>query len=157
MDNKCYYHRMFSQLDVIMPNIIAYRLNNFWYDSKDDVITFQDVLDKSTQYEESFIKKSVESWGGSGVYYFSQAYGKEKFDSIIGSIGGDLIIQEGIKQSQTLDTINSDFVNTIRVLSFLRTDGSVLILSTILRLGVKGAKVDNASSGGIVVGIKIKR
>lgn len=30
----------------------------------------------------------------------------------------------------------------------------MLILSTILRLGVNGAKVDNASSGGIVIGIQ---
>ena len=62
MDNKCYYHRMFSQLDVIMPNIIAYRLNNFWYDSKDDVITFQDVLDhrQSLMYPDMY--ESLSSW-----------------------------------------------------------------------------------------------
>lgn len=154
IDNKCYYHRIFSQLGIKLPNIIAYRLNNFWYDSNDEVITFEDVVTKTTNSDECFIKVAVESWGGAGVFHFTQAHGRKKLESIISSIDGDLVIQEGVKQSQALATINSDSVNTIRVLSFLKSDGSVVILSTILRLGVKGAKVDNASNGGIVVGIK---
>ena len=39
-------------------------------------------------------------------------------------------------------------------MSMLRKDGSVKILSSILRMGVGDSKVDNASSGGISVGIK---
>ncbi len=33
-------------------------------------------------------------------------------------------------------------------------DGQVHVLSSVLRMGVKGSKVDNASQGGIVCGIK---
>lgn len=155
MDNKCYYHRMFTVYGVKQPDLVAYRLNNIWFDSNDEVITWDSVVEKSMNAKECFIKKAVESWGGSGVYYFSSVCEtKEKLQSVINSLNGDLVIQEGVKQCEALAKVNTDSVNTIRVLSFLKMDGSVLILSSVLRMGVKGAKVDNASNGGIVVGIQ---
>lgn len=51
-----------------------------------------------------------------------------------------------------LARINESSVNTYRILSLLSKDG-VKIYSSILRMGVAGAKVDNASSGGITCGI----
>lgn len=48
--------------------------------------------------------------------------------------------------------MNSSSVNTIRVLSLLSENG-VKIYSSIIRMGVNGSKVDNASSGGITCGI----
>ena len=39
-------------------------------------------------------------------------------------------------------------------MTFLRKDGSVKICSMILRMGIGDSKVDNASSGGITVGIQ---
>ena len=64
-----------------------------------------------------------------------------------------MVVQAGIKQSAILSSINKDSVNTARLLSLLKKDGSVKIYSSILRMGIKGAKVDNASSGGISCGI----
>lgn len=66
----------------------------------------------------------------------------------------DLVVQEGLIQSQTLSEINKSSVNTVRLLTLLKQDGTVKIYSAILRMGINGAKVDNASSGGITVGIK---
>ena len=66
----------------------------------------------------------------------------------------DLIFQDLIHQSEFMSSFNPDSVNTIRTMSMLRKDGTVKIYSSILRMGIKGAKVDNASSGGIVCGIR---
>ena len=49
--------------------------------------------------------------------------------------------------------LNSSSVNTIRIMTLLNSDGSVSLCSACLRMGVAGAKVDNASSGGVVAGI----
>ena len=42
---------------------------------------------------------------------------------------------------------------TIRILSLL-SDNGVKIYSSVIRMGINGSKVDNASSGGITCGIK---
>lgn len=73
---------------------------------------------------------------------------------MVDAINGDLVIQEGVKQSETLAKLNADSVNTLRVLSLLHSDGNCKILSTLLRMGLKGTKVDNASSGGISIGVQ---
>lgn len=57
-----------------------------------------------------------------------------------------------MKQHADIAKLNSSSVNTVRVLSLLSENG-VKVYSTILRMGIDGAKVANASSGGITCGI----
>lgn len=47
---------------------------------------------------------------------------------------------------------NPDSVNTIRIMTLVRSDDTN-ILSSVLRMGKRGSRVDNCSSGGIVCGI----
>jgi hypothetical protein len=77
----------------------------------------------------------------------------EEFTAAVNNIPGDIVVQRPFKQHPVLNSVNSSSVNTIRILSLLRNDG-VKIYSCILRMGVNGAKVDNASSGGITCGIQ---
>lgn len=56
-------------------------------------------------------------------------------------------------QCDELNLLNASSVNTIRILSLLKKD-EVKIYSSIIRMGVNGARVDNASSGGITCGIE---
>lgn len=72
----------------------------------------------------------------------------------IRNVSGDLVIQKGIIQSKTLSLLHQSSVNTIRHMSFMSKTGEVKILSSILRMGAGGSKVDNASSGGITTGIE---
>ena len=77
---------------------------------------------------------------------------KREFQETVGAMKADLVVQRPIRQHPDLAKINDSSVNTIRMLSLLTEDG-VKIYSTILRMGVSGAKVDNASSGGITCGV----
>ncbi|MCH5278289.1 MAG: hypothetical protein J1E60_00690 [Christensenellaceae bacterium] len=72
---------------------------------------------------------------------------------MISDIKGDIIIQKPLKQHSELNKLNSTSVNTIRILSLLSRSG-VKIYYSIIRMGINGAKVDNASSGGITCGIQ---
>lgn len=153
IDNKCYYPLIFQ--DVNIPKTIAYRLNGYWYHKWGGVIDYQQVIKIIMNEEECFIKKATDSWGGLGVVYFKPSeHSVEELKKIIKGFSSDIVIQQGIKQSKTLAEINPDSVNTIRTMSMLKNDGTVKIYSSILRMGIKGAKVDNASSGGISTGIK---
>ena len=152
LDNKCYYPRLFSGVN--QPEMIAYRLNGFWYDKTGQIFQFDDAVKRIMCVDECFIKKATNSWGGKGVIYCRPS--ESTVDEIIkhlGSVPVDLVVQAAIKQSPILSAINKDSVNTVRLLSLLRNDGTVKIYSCVLRMGVKGSKVDNASSGGISVGI----
>ena len=62
--------------------------------------------------------------------------------------GLNYIIQPFLKQYKVLHDLHPSSVNTFRVLTFRKKDGSVKVLLTYLRFGVDGSKVDNLSSGG---------
>lgn len=65
----------------------------------------------------------------------------------------DVIVQRPLSQCEELANLNRSSINTIRVLSLLRLDGSVKIYSCVLRMGIGDSKVDNNSRGGINCGI----
>lgn len=151
-DNKCYYKRMFPA--VKQPINVAYRCNGFWYDKDDHLIT-NDQLEHllSDSHFEVFLKLASDSMGGHGITFFSDcAKSAEEILKHIKKDNRDIVIQKGIMQHPVLKQLNESSVNTIRIISLLRQN-EVKIYSSILRMGLKGAKVDNASSGGITIGI----
>lgn len=152
LDNKCFYPHMF--MGIKMPKIIAFRKNGYWYYDDLHIISEQQAIELVMNSQESFIKKATESLGGKGVVYFnSNKQGEDDLKRILGYIKCDIVIQEGIKQCRELATLNPSSVNTLRLISLLRKDGSIKIYSVILRMGIGDVKVDNASSGGITCGV----
>lgn len=152
IDNKCYYPRIFFGCK--MPEIIAYRLNGFWF-NRIGLIENQDIIIKTVLSEKScFIKKATNSYGGKGVFFFdSQKQKKDDLVELINSISNDIVIQKPLCQSSIMAKLNPSSVNTIRIITLLRKDGTVKPYSTIVRMGVGGSKIDNASSGGITCGV----
>lgn len=59
------------------------------------------------------------------------------------------IIEEGIVQHPLLDSIYSKSVNTLRVATILKKDGTAQVLGCSLRCGCGDMTVDNFSSGGV--------
>lgn len=149
LDHKGLYLKLFPHIK--QPDVIAIRMNGFWYTADYKLINVNDVIDKCRDCN-IFVKVATDSSGGHGVFCIEKD-NHEKLQELLLKEKNDLIIQKALKQSKVLNLINSSSVNTIRLLSLLRKDGSVKIYSSILRMGINGAKVDNASSGGITVGI----
>ena len=147
VDNKCFYEMMFPNCK--QPYCIAFRINGIWFSHARSVISYQDVLTLiEAEKEAVFIKVACESNGGHGVYRVTG----EDPQIYINKICGDVVIQRALKQSEILNRLNHTSVNTVRVLSLL-SEGGVKIYSKILRCGISGAFVDNASSGGVTIGI----
>lgn len=152
LDNKCYYKTIFNGLK--QPEFAVCRVGGFWYNSDMQIIGEKEVMDIVRAEKKLFVKAETESFGGKGVEYVNcmDEIGVEQFKKCINSIKGDIIAQRAIKQHQALSNINDSSVNTIRIISLLTKDGPK-IYSSLLRVGMKGKKVDNYSSGGITVGI----
>jgi hypothetical protein len=97
-------------------------------------------------------KPTRNSQGGKGIFFFDASSGN--LDELRAQMGGyyDFIIQEVVRQHETLNRIHDKSVNTLRLMTFYYND-EVHVLSSVLRMGRDGARVDNASSGGIFCGI----
>jgi len=150
LDNKCFYSSMFKGIN--HAENILYRANNLWFSEGKGPLKQKDIYDILSRFDSFFLKEATESEGGIGVSYIDGDDRVERLLDKASKISGDIVIQKALTQHKALSDINSSSVNTIRVLSLLTNEG-VKVYSSILRMGIKGAKVDNASSGGITCGI----
>lgn len=152
LDNKTYYYFLFSSFK--QPETIAYRQNGFWLNRYHYPITVNDVLTLLKNEKICFLKQATDSEGGKNIFVINPETHEIDIKNAINTISEDIVIQKGLKQCETLSQLNSSSVNTLRLMTLLRKNGSVKLCSTSLRMGINGAKVDNASSGGITVGVK---
>ena len=152
IDNKCYYDVYFP--DAKQPKVIAKRINGFWIiDGK--IVSSAIVVEKCKEAQCVFLKAANNSCGGHGVIKLERdEVSFENFESFGNKQKkNDIVIQERVIQHDVLSRINPNAVNTVRIMTWLDKDGVVSVLSKVLRVGIGDAYVDNASSGGIVVGI----
>jgi hypothetical protein len=68
----------------------------------------------------------------------------------------EFLFQETVKQHPELNLLNDSCLNTIRIDTFIDSEGKIDIISAYLRLGINNCNVDNISSGGCGVGIDLK-
>lgn len=66
-----------------------------------------------------------------------------------------LLLEEVLYQVKELHILNPDSINTIRIITVIGIDKKINIISASLRVGRKGAVVDNISSGGIMYPVDI--
>ncbi|MBO4966322.1 MAG: hypothetical protein J6C81_08715 [Muribaculaceae bacterium] len=135
------------------PKTLAMRINGFWVSDDFKPLNIDSVADVAMNFHTIFIKKAVDSAGGQGVICFKQESGKSALIEQLNKLDSNTVIQAGLTQHPEMSRLNPSSVNTVRVLSFLQKSGDVKILSTVVRMGRNGSYVDNASSGGVTVGV----
>ena len=139
--------------DVKMPRTIIRKINGELFDKCYLPISIDEALKKCADAGQIVCKEALSSYGGHGVRFFDFSS-----DTTLGefkeclNIYVNVNIQEAIQQHECLNRIHENSINTIRIMSLL-FNSSVHILSSVLRMGCNGSRVDNASSGGIVCGI----
>lgn len=146
IDNKCFYRRMFT--GVQQPEEVASRIGGLWFTGDFEQISREKLEELLAKEPEVVVKVATGSEGGKGVYFIKGS----ELSTVEPKIQGDIVIQRPLKQHEALNAINASSVNTARLISLLSEDG-VKIYSSIFRMGINGARVDNASSGGITCGI----
>ena len=150
LDDKNMYDIYYP--DIKRPLTIFRKMNGEFFDQDYHVITLEEALERCQQAGSVFTKEALNTSGGHGVKFFD--FKETPIDMFVKWLGkmDDIIIQETVKQHETLSNIHANSVNTIRMMS-LFLDGETTILSSLLRMGAGGAHVDNASSGGVFCGI----
>ena len=72
-----------------------------------------------------------------------------------GSSYKGFIIEPKVMQEQSISSLNSSSLNTIRVITLLDKANQARVLCAALRLGRQGVEVDNFSQGGLFVAVNI--
>ena len=130
-----------------------------WYNG--ETIDFKPL---DSIFEQSFdaFCKEVDGESGRGAFHLKVENGR-LFDrdkeisltELMNRFGeSTFIIQERLNNHPVIDSVYDKSLNTIKLITFLKEDGEVEFFDSILRFGAGGNFVDNASSGGIFVGIE---
>jgi len=161
VDDKQLYDFYFA--DCNRPKTICRKIDDCFFDADFNKISSREFIDICKEHGEVFVKASINSFGGHGVLCWNAETDSEGklLDFVYkNTFGGwfvfrenkQYVVQEALRQHPAFGRINSSSVNTIRIVT-LFFDGEAHPLSSVLRMGVDGSRVDNCSSGGIVVGI----
>lgn len=124
-------------------------------------------LDELTEgIDTLFIKPATDSSSGQGVLKFSRdTSGKlvcknnaSSFDinflKEYSKSNSNFIVQKALSQSDYIAQFNPSSINTLRVATYKSVvDNRTHVCAIILRIGKKGADVDNAHAGGLFVGV----
>ena len=148
LDDKNLYDLYFY--DINRPRTIFRKIGDVFLDKDYQIIDFDTVCQFCNLEDEIIIKKASDSVGGKGVFFWNNKMPKQMLLSFLKD--DNLIAQEVVKQHSVLDDIHSSSINTIRIMTMC-FDNEIVPLSSLLRMGVNQARVDNAHSGGIFCGI----
>lgn len=162
-ENKISLDSLLRERGIPTPSRIALVKRGKIKDNKNKTIDFslfKEILQESKANR--FFLKPARGCGGSGIFIIEKK-GKEvmmdgkqleskalykRFNS------HTYIIQEGVKQREDFSLYNPSSINTLRVIS-QRIDGEIHISLVVLRIGRGHSFIDNASKGGLSVGVNV--
>jgi hypothetical protein len=119
-------------------------ISGMYFNTACEPVGEQEISRIMSDHNDLIVIKQEFGWGGKEVRVMHSS----EFKPGLLLPGLNYIIQPFLKQYKVLHDLHPSSVNTFRVLTFRKKDGSVKVLLTYLRFGVDGSKVDNLSSGG---------
>lgn len=134
-DNKFHFNSFFK--DFINREWICTENSN-----KEDIFNF-------IKKHKNVIVKPLGSAQGIGIFKVSFESVQSDNKVLEKIVRDKYIIEEIIENHKDIKAINPETLNTIRVLSMVKSDGSVVITNAFLRFGVGDSVVDNFSAGGM--------
>ncbi len=150
-DDKNLYDVFFH--DVNRPTTVFHKTKSLFLDKDYCQITQAEAVKKARDCGEVILKKCKFSMGGHDIMFWNAETDDES--KLMGFLHDtDMVLcQELIKQHEDTARVNPSSVNTVRIMTLIFQE-QVHVLSRVFRMGVDGSRVDNASSGGIVCGVK---
>ena len=144
-----------------MPKTLFRSMGYKLYDGEYNVVTTSNFDDCFASLDRVIVKPAKEL-GGHGITFFERKNGvlvneddvPLTLDYLNSTYKTDFLIQECFVQSDYIAQFNPTSVNTIRVNTYRDINtGEIHVLGAAMRIGAKGSQVDNATSGGVIVGV----
>ena len=147
-DDKTLYELYFPEIK--HPETIVRRSGECLLDSHYQIINTEKAIRLCREAGSVIFKPAVVECGGKNIKFWSVGEDEKILLSFFKT--RHFVIQKLLRQHEALNQIHSDSINTLRLLTLLFND-EVKVVSSILRMGSNGSKVDNGSSGGLFCGI----
>ncbi|WP_367111714.1 sugar-transfer associated ATP-grasp domain-containing protein [uncultured Psychrobacter sp.] len=146
LGNKSIYNKWFG--GELFPKDFFHKLNNIYYTCDFDVIDDIESFIDSTMNVNDFpvvAKPNKDSYGGANIFFLKN---KDEVKKIIKD-HPDLVVQEKLQQSELINELNKDSINTVRTCLYKDSKNTIHFLGSGIRMGVDGS-LDNVSDGGII-------
>lgn len=151
-EDKCQHDLFFPNLK--KPKTIVKNIAGIYYDGQMNLISKSQAAKICKDWHDEFlIKPSIDSGEGRLIQFISSDASKTEIDNTFDEFKANFIAQEKIHQHEDLAKLNESSLNTVRIVSFLFKN-KVHILSSILRMGASGSRLDNIGAGGFACVIK---
>ncbi len=151
-NDKNYYSKIFAGVN--QPKTLVRKMKGLILDEDYRQITPEAAIALISSEKEVICKPTLETGSGRGIRFWKTDSDAEQIrEFLLNSDEADYAVQAVIKQHAELNRVHESSINTVRICSILMDDG-VYILSSCLRMGTGGARVDNVTAGGISAGIK---
>ena len=149
-DDKNLYDLYFH--DVKRPKILFRKIKNLYLDADYSIISRETALAMAREQGEVICKVAKFSMGGSGIMIWNANNDDEK--KLVDFLNQTefVVCQQMLKQHSVMSSLNTSSLNTMRIMTLMFND-QVHVIASMMRMGPKGSRVDNASKGGAVVGI----
>ena len=146
------YHAVWMP-EVRRPKTVAMRIAGVYYDENYRIISPRQAAERCLSCEEFLLKPSVDSGEGKAIRFIRKGeLDLPGMEAALAEAGCNFLAQEAVVQHETLSRLHPASVNTLRIISFL-FENEVHILSSILRVGGSGSRVDNVGAGGCAVAV----
>lgn len=130
------------------PETIFRRIDRSYTNDDFTPITKEEAFARLKQEGAYVIKPTRDSGQGTDVRFFHALENDAAIEELLKPYTGiDYIIQRAVVQHSMLSDFNASSLNTLRIVTLVFQD-KPYILSSILRIGGSGSKVDNVSKGG---------
>lgn len=133
--------------DICRPKTVLRFCDGLFLDASYSIISPDEAIARCVQEKRVVIKPSHLSGAGRGIIFWDYDTDGTAILNNVFSSSRSYVVQEVIKQHEKMNSLYSGSINTIRMESFLWKK-EVIILSSAVRMGANGSKVDNLSDGG---------
>lgn len=135
----------------IQPKIYLKNMNGYFY-YKGKPVSIKEAISLCSDLGEVIVKPSLTA-RGKGVAKYNIKNGKLvergiSLDELFEEYKNDFLIQECVRQHKDMAALNPTSLNTIRIMTY-RSDMDIKVIYSVIRIGRKGAVIDNESAGGI--------
>lgn len=140
LQDKNYLDKVFD--GVSRPETVIRNIAGQFLDHDFHCISVDKAVSLCQTGEDLVIKPSISSKGGRGIEFLQGQNGKEEILGILSRRKADYVVQKVLHQHGKMAGLNPDSINTVRVQTLL-WNGEVSVLSALVRIGVKGCRIDN--------------
>jgi Sugar-transfer associated ATP-grasp len=169
LDNKLFFDLFYKQFAISLPRILMYNSRrtfvigsrSFVVNTIYDIISLiEEIFKENPSYDSILIKKTSYSSSGDNIYKVFRDQFKTNPESLTEIysevIKSEYLFQETIRQHPDLNKLNSSCVNTMRMDTFIDSDGKPDIISGFIRMSITNEYVDNLNRGGCLVSIDLQ-